>query len=199
MERFHRASLFKVIIIPFPFLLLDIRLFDQNAQLRAKNSKLNQENERIQFSGGSGNGTSGDKGNSAKIQAMEKKLMTQQEELTELHKRKGENSQMIVEMNLKLNHQEKLLLEKEQTITDSLLVTNSLRAEVQMLTTSIEELKGINSTVRDEHTALQLAFNALEDRYRKIQEENRQLVDRLIKYKSKDVDKMNEENETFLR
>lgn len=31
------------------------------------------------------------------------------------------------------------------------------------------------------------------------QDENRSLVDRLIKYKAKDADKMNEENEHFLK
>jgi autophagy-related protein 16 len=32
-----------------------------------------------------------------------------------------------------------------------------------------------------------------------MQEENRQLVDRLIKYKAKDAEKMNEENDNFLK
>lgn len=32
-----------------------------------------------------------------------------------------------------------------------------------------------------------------------LQDENRTLVDRLMKYKSKDVEKMNDENESFLR
>lgn len=31
------------------------------------------------------------------------------------------------------------------------------------------------------------------------QEENRQLVERLIKYKAKDAEKLNEENESFLK
>lgn len=31
------------------------------------------------------------------------------------------------------------------------------------------------------------------------QDENRQLVDRLIKYKAKDAEKLNEENESFLK
>jgi len=38
-----------------------------------------------------------------------------------------------------------------------------------MLTTSIQELKGLNSCLRDEHTALQLAFASLEDKLRKVQ------------------------------
>lgn len=38
-----------------------------------------------------------------------------------------------------------------------------------MYITSIDELKGINTMLRDEHSALQLAFTSLEDKYRKFQ------------------------------
>lgn len=38
-----------------------------------------------------------------------------------------------------------------------------------MLTSSLHELKGLNSCLRDEHTALQLAFASLEDKLRKVQ------------------------------
>lgn len=49
----------------------------------------------------------------AKISQLESKLLTQQEQLTELHKRKGENAQMIVDLSLKLEKQNKLLGERE--------------------------------------------------------------------------------------
>lgn len=68
-----------------------------------------------------------------------------------------------------------------------------------MLTTSINELKELNSTLRDEHTALHLLHCSLEEKLRKTQTENTQLVERLMKFKAKDAEKMNEENETFLR
>lgn len=91
-----------------------------------------------------------------------------------------------------------------------------------MLTTSLQELKSLNTCLRDEHAALQLLFASLEDKLRKVQviyfiligetdtisftiivlwlqEENRQLVERLIKYKAKDAEKLNEENESFLK
>lgn len=89
--------------------------------------------------------------------------------MTDLHKRKGENSQMIVDMNAKLTEQTKILADKEQALAKQNSINISLKAEVQMLTNSIEELKGINTIVRDEYTALQLAFNSLEDKYRTIQ------------------------------
>jgi autophagy-related protein 16-1 len=130
---------------------------------------------------------------------LEKKLLAQQEELTDLHKRKGENSQNIIDLNQKLTDQQKVLNDKETKLAEQISINTSLKAEVQMLTSSIHELKGLNSILRDEHTALMLAFQSLEDKLRKSIDENRQLVDRLIKYKAKDADKMNEENETYLK
>lgn len=114
--------------------------------------------------------------------------MAQQEELTSLHKRKGENSQMIVDLNLKVTEQMKSMTEKDNWFVDIFLLTqdhfdsllyfslaeqsttiNSMKAEVLMYITSIDELKGINTMLRDEHSALQLAFTSLEDKYRKFQ------------------------------
>lgn len=85
------------------------------------------------------------------------------------------------------------------SLTDQIKTNHSLRAEVQMLTSSINELKELNSTLRDEHTALHLLHCSLEEKLRKTQTENGQLVERLMKFKAKDAEKMNEENETFLR
>lgn len=105
------------------------------------------------------------------------------------------------------------------SIAEHIATNTSLRAEIVMLTTSLQELKSLNTCLRDEHTALQLAFASLEEKLRKVQvsvsclnnllemnkhllnfqDENRQLVDRLIKYKAKDAEKLNEENESFLK
>lgn len=68
-----------------------------------------------------------------------------------------------------------------------------------MLTNSIHELKELNSVLHDEHTALHLLHCSLEEKLRKVQTENGHMVERLLKFKAKDAEKMNEENETFLR
>lgn len=82
-------------------------------------------------------------------------------------------------------------------MTDQIKVNNSLKAEVQMLTSSIQELKVLNSTLRDEYSALHLLHSMLEEKLKKTQMENNQLVERLVLFKAKDAEKMNEENETF--
>lgn len=55
------------------------------------------------------------------------------------------------------------------SIADHIAVNTSIRAEVLMLTTSLQELKSLNSCLRDEHCALQLAFASLEEKLRKVQ------------------------------
>lgn len=86
-----------------------------------------------------------------------------------------------------------------RSLTEQKKINLSLKAEVQMLTNSIHELKELNTTLRDEHRALDLLHTSLEEKLRKCQTENGQLVERLIKFKAKDAEKLNEENETFLR
>ena len=68
-----------------------------------------------------------------------------------------------------------------------------------MLTTKIFKLEELNSTLRDEHTALHLLHCSVEEKLRKIQTENSQIVKRLMENKTKDAEKMDEENESFLR
>ena len=91
------------------------------------------------------------------------------------------------------------MISSPNSLTEQIKMNQSLKAEVQMLTNSIHELKELNSTLRDEHTALHLLHCSLEEKLRKCQNENGQLVERLMKFKAKDAEKMNEENETFLR
>lgn len=62
--------------------------------LRAKNTQLESQIIR-------GN-ASGDLMLIEKISTLEQKLLVQQEELTELHRRRGENAQMIIDLNSKL-------------------------------------------------------------------------------------------------
>lgn len=53
-------------------------------------------------------GTSQSKSNDKQIQQLEQKLLHQQEELTELHRRKGENAQQLIDLNHRLNEQLKI-------------------------------------------------------------------------------------------
>ena len=43
---------------------------------------------------------------------------------------------------------------------------NSLKADISRLNSSMDNLKALDEMLRDEHTALQLAFSSLEDKLR---------------------------------
>ncbi|KAK4880971.1 hypothetical protein RN001_004290 [Aquatica leii] len=178
------------------------KLFENADTLRNENLQLSLQNEKLRAETSTSTGVGSgqvDSRLSEKIQFLEQKLLVQQEELTELHRRKGENAQQIIDLNVKLQEKDKLLGVKEGSLLENIACVTSLRAEIRMYESSIKELQNLNQTIRDEHQALQLAFASLEDKLRKIQEENRQLLDRLIHYKTKDAEKMNEENDNFLK
>lgn len=98
------------------FLLLDNRLLDNVAQLKSDNLKISVENEQLRTAISTGGGIGGKDSTAAQlaIAALEKKLLAQQEELTGLHKRKGENSQLIVDLNVKMEKQQQIIASKEQ-------------------------------------------------------------------------------------
>lgn len=88
------------------------------------------ENEQLRSGGAAASGNSS---HLAKIQALEKRLMSQQEELTDLHKRKGENAQMIVDLNIKLEKQNKIMTEKDIRLVLELVLISALIAKNCMM------------------------------------------------------------------
>ncbi|XP_032515642.1 autophagy-related protein 16 isoform X2 [Danaus plexippus] len=174
------------------------RLFDNVSTLKNENLQLTLMNERMRYSNNE-SVSSGGNPSFEKIQAMEQRILAQQEELTSLHRTRGENAQEIINLNARVRELEKSLQSKDILISENMALIASLRAEIQMYDTNMNELQGLNQMLRDEHQALQIAFASIEEKLRKAQDENRSLVERLIKYKAKDADKMNEENEHFLK
>ncbi|KAL5005455.1 hypothetical protein ScPMuIL_018911 [Solemya velum] len=178
------------------------KLFENATSLKAKNvhlavetEKLKEENLSLQIkaeTGGSGLHGSGSA-------LLEQKLFRLQEELTELHRKRGENSQQIIDLKNVLQEKEKELQLKDSKLSDAESNTISLKNAIRHLESTILELEATNQMLKDEHQALQLAFAALEEKYRKCQEENGELVARWMDLKSKDADKLNEENDVVVK
>ncbi|CAB3235619.1 unnamed protein product [Arctia plantaginis] len=145
------------------------KLFDNVNTLKNENLQLTLLNERIRFSGTDIVLSSTGAASNEKIQAMEQKILLQQEELTSLHRRRGENAQQIMSLNEKLHDLEKQLQTKDIVISEHTAVIASLRAEIQMYETNMVELQGLNQVLRDEHQALQIAFASIEEKLRKAQ------------------------------
>ncbi|GFR67307.1 autophagy-related protein 16-1 [Elysia marginata] len=136
---------------------------------------------------------------SANTHALEQKLFRLQEELTEMHKKRGENSQQIIDLTATVQEKDKEIHHKEAMISDMLSTNLALKQANRNLELSLAELGATNQMLKDEHQALQMAFSALEEKYRKCQEDNQDLVARWMDQKAKDADRMNEENADFIK
>jgi len=84
-------------------------------------------------------------------------------------------------------------------LQDLTINKESVDKECQSLQQTIIELDATSQMVKDELQALQLAYSSLDDKYRKLQEDNQDLVTRWMQQKAKDADKVNAENETQTR
>ncbi|XP_071085065.1 autophagy-related protein 16-1-like [Haliotis cracherodii] len=172
----------------------------RNVQLQVEAEKLKEENLNLQVkveTGGGGGGSGG--GGGEKVTHLEQKLYKLQEELTELHRKRGENAQQIIDLKNVLQEKEKDLQLKDAKLSDSEANILALKSAQRQLENTIIELEATNQMLKDEHQALQLAFTALEEKYRKVMEENCELVQRWMDLKAKDADKLNEENDDFLK
>ncbi|CAH1781563.1 unnamed protein product, partial [Owenia fusiformis] len=181
-----------------PLIQAHNKLFDNSESLKNKNvaltvetEKLKRENLELQLKADKGGGGVA---SSETVQALEKQLYELQKELTDLHRKKGENAQQIIDLNHVLQEKEKELNNIEQKLYESENKGLALRSAVTDLEATIMELEATNQMLKDEQQALQLAFSALEERYRKCQEDNNDLVSRWMALKSVEADKFNAEN-----
>ena len=92
----------------------DNHLFESRDALEAEKLRLSvlYENIKLEHStcqGEADGSSSTDSKYKDKIQRLEKKILAQQEELTELLRRKGENAQQIIDLNNKLSEMQKEL------------------------------------------------------------------------------------------
>lgn len=84
--------------------LTDHRVLERNHELKSENLSLSVENEKLRLGQGVGDSTA-----QARIQALEKRLLDKQEELTDMHKRKSDNQQIIIDFNVKVTELQKQL------------------------------------------------------------------------------------------
>ena len=86
----------------FPF--KDHRIHERKNELKSENLILTVENEKLRLGQGAGDAAA-----QVRIQALEKRLLEKQEELTDMHKRKSDNQQMIIDLNVKVTELQKHL------------------------------------------------------------------------------------------
>uniref|UniRef100_A0A6Q2YES3 APG16-like 1 n=1 Tax=Esox lucius TaxID=8010 RepID=A0A6Q2YES3_ESOLU len=124
-------------------------------------------------------------------QEMAQMRIRHQEELTELHKKRGELAQSVIELNHQIQQKDKEIQSNEEYQRQ----IAELEGECRELRGKLQDLEQANQTLKDEYDALQITFGALEEKLRRTTDDNQELVSRWMAEKSQEANKLNAENE----
>uniref|UniRef100_F6ZGZ5 Autophagy related 16 like 1 n=1 Tax=Monodelphis domestica TaxID=13616 RepID=F6ZGZ5_MONDO len=133
--------------------------------------------------------------NDAQLQEMAQLRIKHQEELTELHKKRGELAQSVIDLNNQMQQKDREMQMNEAKIAEYLQKISELEAECQELRNRLQDFERANQTLKDEYDALQITFTALEEKLRKTTEDNQELVTRWMAEKAQEANRLNAENE----
>uniref|UniRef100_A0A665VQI8 Autophagy-related protein 16-1-like n=1 Tax=Echeneis naucrates TaxID=173247 RepID=A0A665VQI8_ECHNA len=129
-------------------------------------------------------------------QEMAQMRIKHQEELTELHKKRGELAQSVIELNNQIQQKDKEIQRNEAKSVPFLCQQISkLEEDCRELRSYLQDLERANQTLKDEYDALQITFSALEEKLRKTTEDNQELVSRWMAEKALEANRLNAENE----
>ncbi|XP_057302347.1 autophagy-related protein 16-1-like [Hydractinia symbiolongicarpus] len=165
----------------------------RNSELELQTFQLKQEILELQgqIAVGGSNGTNSTNSD----QNLAQKIYKLQEELTEVHRTKGEHANTIIQLTSTLKEKDTLIAQKEAEILDAQNNLEALRRETSRLHSAMANLETTSQTIKDEYQALQLLYNSMEEKLIKTQTENMQLVERWMIEKAKVADQVNLENE----
>ncbi|XP_061916829.1 autophagy-related protein 16-1 isoform X2 [Entelurus aequoreus] len=128
-------------------------------------------------------------------QEMAEMRIRHQEELTELHKKRGELAQTVIELNNQIQHKDKEIQNNEAKMQEYQQQITNLEGDCRDLRNCLQDLERANQTLKDEYDALQITFSALEEKLRKTTEDNQELVSRWMAEKAQEANRLNSENE----
>uniref|UniRef100_A0A8C5RN11 Autophagy related 16 like 1 n=1 Tax=Laticauda laticaudata TaxID=8630 RepID=A0A8C5RN11_LATLA len=137
--------------------------------------------------------------NDAHLQEVAQLRIKHQEELTELHKKRGELAQSVIDLNNQIQQKDKEIQINNSKIAEYLQKISELETECHDLCNKLQDLERANQTLKDEYDALQITFTALEEKLRKTTEDNQELVTRWMAEKAQEANRLNAENEKDLR
>ncbi|CAL8234280.1 unnamed protein product [Boreogadus saida] len=132
-------------------------------------------------------------------QEMSQMRIKHQEELTELHKKRGELAQNVIELNSQIQLKDKEIQRNEAKISEYHTQIATLEGDSQKLNTFLQDLERANQMLKDEYDALQITFSALEEKLRRTTEDNQELVSRWMAEKAQEANRLNAENEKDCR
>jgi len=178
------------------------KLFEENENLQIANNSLTYVNDRLKEENDKLRPSSSPV-NSAQtnetIQELQQKMFSIQEELTEMHRRKGENAQQVIDLSSTVKINDKELAERQVKIDSLQAEIVVLQSDLKAAEAEIQELSETNQLLKDEYQALQLALNSAEKNLREVQKENEDLVTKVMVFKAQDAERMNAENDMFMK
>ncbi|KAM3874893.1 autophagy-related protein 16-1 [Diretmus argenteus] len=132
-------------------------------------------------------------------QEMAQMRIKHQEELTELHKKRGELAQSVIDLNNQIQQKDKEIQSNEAKMLEYQQQIATLEGDCRELRSFLQDLERANQTLKDEYDALQITFSALEEKLRKTTEDNQELVSRWMAEKAQEANRLNAENEKDCR
>ncbi|KRZ94020.1 Autophagy-related protein 16-1 [Trichinella sp. T8] len=133
-----------------------------------------------------------------KIRTLETQLLELQQERADLYKKRGENAEMLIELNRKLEEKEDERLHALKQLECNLEEKQKLEAENRKLKENLENMTKNNQVVRllkDEHVVLQSTLTVLEGQFQALKVENAQMLDRWKLLNQREADVLNLEND----
>ena len=128
----------------------NVALFGENQRLEAESSRLRLR-EEIQ---GPISMKKEDSSLHGEVADLQKKLFTVQEELTEMHRRKGENAQQVIDLGLALRLSEKQVEEVRNSLAAAEASIIGLREDLATSESVRSETEATSQLLKDEYQAL---------------------------------------------
>ncbi len=173
------------------------RAFERSVALDLENKHLALTCERLRLDQHSGSPVARTAGDDAA--ELKQKVYALQEELTELHRRKGENAQQVIDLSAQLKVVKSELEAKNAELARRIEQQRASKEEAEKLRADLSELESTCQLLKDEYQALQLALSSAERKLIDVQKENDHLVCQVLELKERDVKRLNTENEQFSR
>ncbi|XP_065643798.1 autophagy-related protein 16-1 isoform X9 [Hydra vulgaris] len=192
-RKIKEANPFQELINSHGELLRGFSVFKlRNSELELQTYQLKQEILELQ-------GRIAVGGNGSFNSDKELKIYKLQEELTELHRTKGEHAQKIIQLTIDLKAKDESILQKDSIIRENQIQMDNILSEYGRLNSLIADLEAANQAIKDEHQALQMLCNSTEEKYKNLQFEYQELVQRCMHQKALEADLLNMQNEVLAR
>ncbi|KAI8325531.1 WD40 repeat-like protein [Martensiomyces pterosporus] len=161
-------------------------------EVETRSKELQSEHERLLENIESGGGMRGLPLAQQRISDLEREVEALKEERTELYRTQGTNAQRLLDISDKMRENDDALRRQALEIADANEELRRNANKMQDMRASLKEKDGTIQILQDEMSALQLEIVQIEERCKKLQAENDDLVKRWLQKMNAEAEKVNE-------